>query len=1219
MKPFTLGLFAGLALCSWAFSGSAEASGWYEEIVPKGSDLYSVEFKWKEWPPGTYFAFWNGSLYPKGGTYYGGLPSGPGKTEKNYHPALIWSFWNHRDYDGKIAKAIYTDPTMYAHQYGGEGMCGGIAGDRLPWIQKDTWYRMLLRVWRPIATNADHSFIGWWCKDLGTQKWRLLGVFKIPCVATGIGGNVGFFELLSEKKSRRFLARRNGYHRYAGKWGHSNTMTVKADATHTWLAELSADKRVAEFMHSKNPEDTHNVEPGSSKTITVTQPGLPVLDQPQVEILESVAQGNQCLLRWEIPSSAAPQLNYTVAVYSGENGQGKILSTLCRNTPFKRIALLDGGPSAKSLKLTITDIYGQRISKTAKLDTAPVENTVAAVDTAQLLSGLHYTYFEFKHKLDNLPSSGELTADKQGRVNAFDIHLAATKNFSVTYEGLIRVKKSGLYYFDLKSCDGSQLSVGGKLIIDNNGLHSTSNRARGQFFSAGHHPLKLRYFKGANSRYRELKLFWAGPDMAYRQVDHRDLFSRKTKSPRLQIADTLQDGRYTLRATFTNKQLPIAKVEYFRADQRLGESVEHRLLVQNNVAMGSTVSHSGPIENGTAGWQSCDNQLGTTFFMSGQKRNWILFDLGKTQTLGKVFTRFYVDGTRYYNYVVELSTDKSTWTTVATRESKIPEGSQGNRHNFNATKARYIRLNHITNSANASIHLAELMAFPQGKKCFAEPYALNTLLPVGDNQLWARATDSEGNTFDSNLLDIDASNIENSPLTSETLGEKGLPMGLVHQNDSYSYIGEGRCFSYKKIKGDFQITARLKDNPRASALNKINNNSWIGLCVMDVVDERWPVAGIYDTAGYRLMGSKDHTDLGGTRMTQHRFDGRNRWIRLEREGKFIRCYSSPDGETWQKESEQFTRQLPETMATGILFRTIPYLNKTLYSAGVDTVTITPLKAETTAVRIYEPGANEITQLEVDPQNAQTLYARSLSKILVSKDGGTSWTVFLDNFKGGPLQAMALEARTPYRMAIGTNAGVFMATGPGQEFKPYTLAGKHVSALSFVRDDNRLAVAVGQQQSEIIRIHLDKKGQHKLAALKNIHVHHMCYDPMETNWLHLATQQGLYGSWNNLHNLFQRHYNNKFNTSARGNLTTDRPGRVTYTLNRNPDDSLSLYRGDWGGVCKKITDSSFTSDTPVTGFLKLPGQDHFLLCNKTGVYKSTDGAKRFKRVDLRLEQ
>ena len=169
-----------IALCLCLFCNITQASGWYDEIVPKGSDLYSVEFKWKEWPPGTYFAFWNGSLYPKGGTYYGGLPSGPGKTEKNYHPALIWSFWNHRDYEGKIAKAIYTDPTMYAHQYGGEGMCGGIAGDRLPWIQKDTWYRMLLRVWRPVDETADHSFIGWWCKDLGTQKWRLLGVFKSP-------------------------------------------------------------------------------------------------------------------------------------------------------------------------------------------------------------------------------------------------------------------------------------------------------------------------------------------------------------------------------------------------------------------------------------------------------------------------------------------------------------------------------------------------------------------------------------------------------------------------------------------------------------------------------------------------------------------------------------------------------------------------------------------------------------------------------------------------------------------------------------------------------------------------------------------------------------------------------------------------------------------------------------------------------------------------------
>jgi hypothetical protein len=198
------------------------------------------------------------------------------------------------------------------------------------------------------------------------------------------------------------------------------------------------------------------------------------------------------------------------------------------------------------------------------------------------------------------------------------------------------------------------------------------------------------------------------------------------------------------------------------------------------------------------------------------------------------------------------------------------------------------------------------------------------------------------------------------------------------------------------------------------------------------------------------------------------------------------------------------------------------------------------------------------------------------------------------------------------MAIGTNNGVYMATNPGQVFKPYILAGDHITALSFVKNDDRLVVAIGQQQSEIVRIQLSNKGQQKLGLLDDILVHHISYDPREENGLHLATQSGLYGTWNNLHSLFQRHAKN-LNTTSHGNIATDRPNRVTYILNRNPDDSLSLCQSNWGVQYKKITDSSFASSTPITGFLKLAGENHFLLCNKEGIFRSTDGAKNFRRV------
>src|SRR5207249_11017936 len=49
--------------------------------------------------------------------------------------------------------------------------------------------------------------------------------------------------------------------------------------------------------------------------------------------------------------------------------------------------------------------------------------------------------------------------------------------FGIEYKGSFTVKKAGHYTFQISSDDGSKLFIDGKLIIDNDGLHSQSSKS----------------------------------------------------------------------------------------------------------------------------------------------------------------------------------------------------------------------------------------------------------------------------------------------------------------------------------------------------------------------------------------------------------------------------------------------------------------------------------------------------------------------------------------------------------------------------------------------------------------------------------------------------------------------------------------------------------------------------------------------------------------------
>jgi hypothetical protein len=90
-------------------------------------------------------------------------------------------------------------------------------------------------------------------------------------------------------------------------------------------------------------------------------------------------------------------------------------------------------------------------------------------------------------------------------------------------------------------------------------------------------------------------------------------------------------------------------------------------------------------------------------------------DLQKPVKIDTVHVFFYWDGSRYYQYTVDVSDDGKEWKTVAdASKNTTPSGPRGVLHNFPAVEARYVRVNILKNSANEAVHLVELKVYAEG-------------------------------------------------------------------------------------------------------------------------------------------------------------------------------------------------------------------------------------------------------------------------------------------------------------------------------------------------------------------------------------------------------------------------------------------------------------------------------------------------------------------------
>ena len=133
----------------------------------------------------------------------------------------------------------------------------------------------------------------------------------------------------------------------------------------------------------------------------------------------------------------------------------------------------------------------------------------------------------FSGKWDKLPDFNSLEPIQEGIVQipsekAFIPE--SGEEYGLRFTGYIKIKKEGLYTFNLSSDDGSKLSIGNQLFVDNDGLHGVMSAIGMIRLKPGMHPINITFFE--NSGDQKLDVSYEGPDISLQQIP-ADIFFTK--------------------------------------------------------------------------------------------------------------------------------------------------------------------------------------------------------------------------------------------------------------------------------------------------------------------------------------------------------------------------------------------------------------------------------------------------------------------------------------------------------------------------------------------------------------------------------------------------------------------------------------------------------------------------------------------------------------------
>ncbi|MCC5843624.1 MAG: immunoglobulin domain-containing protein [Verrucomicrobia bacterium] len=213
---------------------------------------------------------------------------------------------------------------------------------------------------------------------------------------------------------------------------------------------------------------------------------------------------------------------------------------------------------------------------------------------AATLDGLHYTYYEGSFQL--LPDFDTLFPVAEGTVDTFSLSPAQRNtNFALVYTGYLDVAGTDVYTFSIDAKDGVRFWIGDNLVIENDGVKSTSGVTTGNIaLQAGLHEVRLEYFHRTGSE--KLEVSWSTLDSPLTPLTASDLRQRDWQTntpPAVSILNPLEGETFLVGADIlltaeASDEDGIAEVRFFANGNFLGAVSENPYTtLWENVSVGT--------------------------------------------------------------------------------------------------------------------------------------------------------------------------------------------------------------------------------------------------------------------------------------------------------------------------------------------------------------------------------------------------------------------------------------------------------------------------------------------------------------------------------------------------------------------------------------------------------------------------------------------------------
>ena len=157
----------------------------------------------------------------------------------------------------------------------------------------------------------------------------------------------------------------------------------------------------------------------------------------------------------------------------------------------------------------------------------------APVVETDLVRGLHYEAYTPRGKAQpgqpywrRVPDFSTRQPVETGSVErpTTKAYKAGGDHFALRFHGYVRVPADDLYTFYTASDDGSQLFVGDRLVVDNDGPHAMRESAGLVRLKAGLHPITITYYEGHGDE--SLKVFYEGGSLAKQEIPPDAFYTR---------------------------------------------------------------------------------------------------------------------------------------------------------------------------------------------------------------------------------------------------------------------------------------------------------------------------------------------------------------------------------------------------------------------------------------------------------------------------------------------------------------------------------------------------------------------------------------------------------------------------------------------------------------------------------------------------------------------